>query len=136
MSENNGIAGADAAKTLICIDLEAVVGQGPYLVILILEIDDAVTVLEGPHERQAIRVRNLAFDDAFIQRTRPVGPEDDHIVRFTTRDLGIEGVEDPRLVAIETRLFVFPGSMGKQFKITARSMNPVTGAQGKRRRYE
>ena len=137
MPENNGIAGADPAKTLICIDLEPVGVQHLYLVILILEIDGAVIVLEGPHKGQAVGIGDPAFNGAFRQGPRAIGPENDHIVPFTARNARIQGVENPILVGIKTRFFVFPGGMGKQFEIMTQRMVPVAGAEGEaHRQYE
>jgi hypothetical protein len=130
--ENDDIAGAGFSKSLICIDLEPVVGQRPHLIILVLEIDAAVVVLKGPDKGQAGGVGDLAFCKILIQGTGAVGLKDDPDVFITTCDLGIERVEHPFLITLKTRFLIFPRCMGEQFDVMAGRMDPMAGADGQR----
>ena len=131
--ENDGIAGADFSQFLIGIDLEPVTGEGPYFVILVLEIQYAVIVLKGPEEWEAVGAVVFVPGVVFFEGARAICPEDDGIIFFKTNDTGVEGIEVGGVVIIrlgvETSFFITPRGIGEQFRIVpGRS---VTAAQRK-----
>ena len=50
MLKNNDVSGADPTERLVGIDHELIVSQCFNLVVLVLEVEAAVIILEGPEE--------------------------------------------------------------------------------------
>jgi hypothetical protein len=107
MFQNNGIAGGNGPKFLVGIDLETVPGQGPYFVILVLEVDGAVVILKSPLEGEGIGTSCAIF------------AKNDGVVLFRSCYARVEGVEDPVIIGAEAGFFIFPGITGEQFHVVA-----------------
>ena len=117
--EDDRIAGALAAVALIRIDLEALLGEDFYAVVLILEIDGAVVVLECPDEGEGVGVAAIAAVAGYLGIAGAVLAENDGVVFFAAGDAGIERVEDA-VIIVNTRLFISPGASGEDVHVFAR----------------
>jgi hypothetical protein len=107
MSEYDGIAGIDGAEFLIGIDLEAVTGEGPYFIILVLKVDTAVVVVKRPDKREGVGLAGAIL------------AKDDDIIPFTTGDAWVECVEDAVIIGAEAGFFIFPGITGEQLHVVS-----------------
>ena len=87
--EDNRIPVAVPSQWLGGIDLEPVVGQHLYTVILILKIDSAVIILKRPHKGKAVRTCLV---------TSSVLAENDQIILFITGNGRIERIEDAIII--------------------------------------
>ena len=56
MLQDNNVSRIDSPELFIGIELQAILVQRPYFVVLILEINSAVIILKGPHEWQAVGI--------------------------------------------------------------------------------
>jgi hypothetical protein len=95
-----------ATPLFIRIDLEPMPGERPHPIILILKIDRAVAILKRPDERK------------MVYRSRAIFAENNAVIFFTAGDSGIQGIEYPVVIGIETRLFIFPGRIGKKIEVS------------------
>jgi len=56
MLQDNNVSRIDSPELFIGIELQAMLVQRPYFVVLILEINSAVIILKGPHEWQTVGI--------------------------------------------------------------------------------
>jgi len=124
MLQYDDIPGTYAAERLVGIDDELAVCQRFYLIILILEVESAIIILEGPEKGQTVRVTAVfCFCFAFSLEACAIGPEYNGIVPFCPGNTGVQGIEVDLIIIVvictESCLFIFPGGAGEQVKVMA-----------------
>ena len=127
MLQDNNVSRIDSPELFIGIELQAILVQRPYFVVLILEINSAVIILKGPHEWQAVGIdlRSLRTElriRASCGIARTILAKNDRIVFFAAGNARIKSIENTIIIRIETRFFVFPGCIGEQVQIFACSV--------------
>jgi hypothetical protein len=111
MFQDDDVTGTDLTEFLIGVDLEAMPVQGPYLIVLIFEINGTVIILKSPDKGKAV---GRAFDGGI---TGAILAKNNRIVFFAAGDTRVEGVENAIVIGVESRFFVFPWSIGEQIQV-------------------
>jgi hypothetical protein len=109
MFQDDNVPGIYATPFFVRIDLEAVLVERPYPIVLILKIDDTVASLEGPDEGKTGLGTFLGPCSVFA--------EGNDVVFLTAGDTGIKRIEDAVVIRIEPCLLIFPGGIRQKIDI-------------------